>query len=178
MTKKFYRLNQYITAPQVRVVDEEGKQIGIFPIDEAIQKAKEAGADLVEVAPNANPPVCKIIDFKKFKYLEAKKQQKEKKKSKKGEIKEVRLTPFIAKNDFNFRIKKAQDFLKEGNKVKISVKFLGRQMAKKEFGYELLKNAWESLKSWAKVEGEPRFIGNQLEMLLSPLPEKNEKGKN
>jgi len=169
LTKKFYRLNQYITAPKVRVVDERGKQIGIFPKDLAIKKAQEAKADLVEVAPNAKPPVCKIIDFKKFKYLEAKKQQKEKKKSKKVEIKEVRLTPFMAKNDFAFRLRRAEEFLKEGNKIKITVRFHGRQMEKKEFGYELIAKAKENLSPYAQIETEPKFVGNQLEILLSPI---------
>jgi translation initiation factor IF-3 len=174
LTKKFYRLNQYITAPTVRVVDEQGKQIGILPISEALKKAKELKADLVEVAPDANPPVCKIIDFKKFKYLEAKKHQEEKRKSKKVEIKEIRLTPFIAKNDFDFRIKRAEEFLKEGNKVKISVKFHGRQLTRKEFGYELIAKAKENLSPHAQVETEPKFVGNQLEVLLSPI----QRGKN
>lgn len=169
MTKKFYRLNQYIAAPRVRVVDEQGKQIGVLPIAEAIKKARELKADLVEVAPNANPPVCKIIDFKKFKYLEAKKHQKEKKQSKKVEIKEIRLTPFIAKNDFDFRIRRAEEFLKEGNKVKITVRFHGRQMAKKEFGYEIIARAKENLNPYAQAEGEPKFLGNQLEILLVPI---------
>ena len=178
MPKKFYRLNQYITAPTVRVVDEQGKQIGILPISEALKKAAELNADLVEVAPAANPPVCKIIDFKKFKYLEAKKHQEEKRKSKKVEIKEVRLTPFIAKNDFDFRIKRAEEFLKEGNKVKITVRFRGRQMAKKEFGYELIARAKENLAPYSGAEEEPKFFGNQLEILLSPLGRsKNEQSK-
>jgi len=169
LTKKFYRLNQYITAPTVRVVDEQGKQIGVLLISEALKKAKELNADLVEVAPNANPPVCKIVDFKKFKYLEAKKQQKEKKQSKKVEIKEIRLTPFIAKNDFSFRIRRAEKFLKEGNKVRVTVRFHGRQIARKGFGYELISKAKESLSHYAKEEGKPKFIGNQLEILLSPI---------
>ena len=169
MTKKFYRLNQYITASTVRVVDEQGKQIGILPISEALKKAKELNVDLVEVAPDANPPVCKIIDFKKFKYLEAKKHQEEKRKSKKVEIKEIRLTPFMAKNDFAFRLRRAEEFLKEGNKIKITVRFHGRQMEKKEFGYELIARAKENLSPYAQVETEPKFVGNQLEILLSPI---------
>jgi len=169
LTKKFYRLNQYITASTVRVVDEQGKQIGILPISEALKKAKELNVDLVEVAPDANPPVCKIIDFKKFKYLEAKKHQEEKRKSKKVEIKEIRLTPFMAKNDFAFRLRRAEEFLKEGNKIKITVRFHGRQMEKKEFGYELIARAKENLSPYAQVETEPKFVGNQLEILLSPI---------
>lgn len=171
MTKKFYRLNQYITAPKVRVVDEQGKQIGIFPKALAIEKARESKADLVEVAPKAKPPVCKIIDFKKFKYLEAKKYQEEKKKSKRVEIKEIRLTPFMAENDFNFRVKRAMQFLKNGHKVKIAVRFKGRQMEKKDFGYELIRRAIEKLSPYSEAEMEAKFVGIQLETLLVPIKE-------
>ena len=105
---KFYRINQYIKAEKVRVVDEKGKQIGVMSLQEALQKAEELKVDLVEVAPKAKPPVCKIIDFKKFKYLEAKREQEEKKKIKKTELKGIRLTMFIAENDLNFRLKHAR----------------------------------------------------------------------
>lgn len=169
MIRKFYRLNQYIKAEKVRVVDEGGTQLGIFPLTEALEKARKAGKDLVEVSPNADPPVCKIIDFKKFKYLEQKKHQEEKRKNKRNEIKEIRFTPFIAQNDFNFRIKRAEEFLKEGAKVKITVLFKGRQMTKKDFGYKILERTKEALKEYAKIEGEPKFINTRLEMLLSPI---------
>jgi translation initiation factor IF-3 len=167
--RKFYRLNRYIQADEVRVVDEKGKQIGVMPLNKALQQAQEKGLDLVEIAAKAKPPVCKIIDFKKFKFLEAKKEQQERKKTKKVELKEIRLAPFIAENDFNFRIKKAEDFLKEGNKVKVVVRFRGRQMTKKEFGYDLLKKAVERLRPFAKVDIEPRFVGRRLEMAFSPI---------
>jgi len=150
-------------------VDEQGKQIGILPISEALKKAKELNADLVEVASSANPPVCKIIDFKKFKYLEAKKQQKEKKLSKKIKTKEIRLTPFIAQHDFDFRIKRAEKFLAKGHKVKITVRFHGRQIEKKSFGYALIDKAKELLAHCAKPEGEQKFSGNQLEIIFTSL---------
>lgn len=169
MVKKFYRINQYITAKEVRTVDEGGKQIGVLALAEALTKAREKGLDLVEVAPEAKPPVCKVIDFKKFKYLEAKKQQESKKKTKKVEIKEVRLAPFIAVNDLNFLLRRAQKFLAEGNKVKISVRFHGRQMTKKNFGYELIKKAVANLSESAQTEGEPKFMGRQLEVILVPI---------
>lgn len=169
MAKKFYRINQYIQAREVRTVDEKGKQIGVMPIQKALQQAREKGLDLVEVAPKARPPVCKIVDFKKFKFLESKKRQEERKKIKKVELKEVRLTPFIAENDFNFRLNRAEEFLKEGDKVKIVVRFRGREMTKKEFGYELLKRAVERLKSFSKIEIEPKFVGRQLQMVFVPL---------
>lgn len=152
-------------------MDEAGKQIGVLPIKEALEKARSLRLDLVEVAPNAQPPVCKIIDFKKFKYLEAKKYQEEKKKSKRVEIKEIRLTPFMAENDFNFRLKRAMQFLKNGHKVKIAVRFKGRQMEKKDFGYELIRRAIEKLSPYSEAEIEPKFVGIQLETFLVPIKE-------
>lgn len=177
MPRKFYRLNQYITANKVRVINEQGKQLGIFSLAEALKKAKDLNLDLVEVAPTASPPVCKIIDFKKFKYLESKKQQKEKQKTKKVEIKEIRVKPFIAENDLNFRIKKAESFLKEGNKVKFVVRFKGRQLTKKEFGKNLINRIKERLNFCAKTEGEVKSAGNQLEIVFTPLKTDNEKEK-
>ncbi|MGB9911078.1 MAG: translation initiation factor IF-3 [Microgenomates group bacterium] len=169
MGRKFYRLNQYITAKEVRVVDEKGKQIGIFPIEEALNKARSLNLDLVEVAPQANPPVCKIIDFKKFKYLEKKKEKEEKKKNKKIEVKEIRLKPFIAENDLNFRIKKAEKFLKEGNKVKLVVTFYGRQLGKQNFGREIINKIIENLSFCSKPEGEMKILENRIEVILGPL---------
>ncbi len=169
LKKKYYPINQYIKAEKVRVIDEAGKQIGIFPLNQALLLAREKKLDLVEVAQNANPPVCKIIDFKKFKYLEAKKEQQEKRKVKKVETKEVRLTPFIAENDFRFRMKRAEEFLKEGNRVKLKIFFKGRTITKKDFGYNLLKKANEYLSSFSQSEDEPKFIGSILEMTFSPI---------
>jgi len=165
---KFYRINQYIQAKEVRVVDESGKQIGIMPIFAAIQKAREAGIDLVEVAPNAKPPVAKIIDFKKFKYLEAKKEREEKKGQKGGELKEVRFTPFIAQNDLNIRVERIKEFLKEGNKVRVIVRFSGRQITKKDFGYKVINQVIEKLGELAKKESEPKFLGRELSLILAP----------
>lgn len=166
--RKFYRINQYIRADRVRVVDEEGKQVGILPLREALEKAQKIGLDLVEIAPTASPPVCKIIDFKKFKYLESKKAREARKKAKKGEVKEIRLSPFIAKKDLEFRLGRAEEFLKEGDKVKVTVRFFGRQITRKEFGYELLKKFIKDLSYLSTIEQEPRFVGRQLVMLLSP----------
>jgi translation initiation factor IF-3 len=166
--RTFYRLNHYIQAQEVRVVDEKGKQIGVMPTGEALKQAQEKGLDLVEVAPKAQPPVCKIVDFKKFRYLEAKKSQGEKKKKKSVEIKEIRLTPFMADGDFNFRLQRAEEFLKNGHRLKLSVFFKGRQITKKEFGYEMIKKALEKLGDSFKKDREPRFLGRRLEIMLSP----------
>jgi translation initiation factor IF-3 len=121
---------------------------------------------LVEVTANAKPPVCKLINFKKFKFLEAKKEQLEKKKNKKIGIKELRLSPFISENDLQVRVKRTEEFLKEGNRVKVVVRFRGRQLTKKEFGHEILKRLKEKLGEKAKVETEPKMQGKQLEMTL------------
>lgn len=164
---KFYRINQYIQAKELRVVDESGKQIGIMPIFAAIQKAREAGVDLVEVAPNAKPPVAKIIDFKKFKYLEAKREREEKKGQKGGGLKEVRFTPFIAQNDLNIRVERIKEFLKENNKVRVIVRFSGRQITKKEFGFKVINRVLESLGDLAEKESEPKFLGRDLFLTLT-----------
>ena len=169
MAKKFYRINQYIQAQEVRVVDEKGKQIGVMPLTQALKQARQLGLDLVEVAPKAQPPVCKIIDFKKFKYLESKKKQEEKRKTKKIESKEIRLTPFMAAGDFNFRLQRAEKFIKDGHLVKLVVFFKGRQITKKQFGYEILERAVERLKPYSKVEGEPKLAGRRLELVLRPF---------
>lgn len=165
---KFYRINQYIQAKEVRVVDGSGKQIGVLPIFNAIQKAREAGVDLIEVAPLAKPPVCKIIDFKKFKYLEAKKEREEKKGQKKGELKEILLSPFIATNDLNTRKKRITEFLKEGNKVKVRVKFSGRELSKKSFGERVLNQVVNDLAEISVKEGEAKFQGRELFLILAP----------
>jgi translation initiation factor IF-3 len=175
---KFYRINQYIRAEKVRVINDKGKQLGIISLQEALKKTEEAKLDLVEVAPKAVPPVCKIIDFKKFKYLEAKKEKEEKKRSKKTELKGIRLGLFMAENDLNFRLNHAEKFLKEGHKVKISLRFKGRQAMRKDLGLQLLKKALEKLNSFAQVDVEPRIIGQNAEMVLSPLKvKKKEKEK-
>ena len=174
---KFYRINQYIQAKEVRVVDEKGTVIGVLPIFNAIQKAKKLGADLIEVAPNAKPPVCKIIDFKKFKYLEAKKEQEEKKGQKGGDLKEVMFSPFIAKNDLNIRIKRIKEFLGEGNKIKIRIRFSGRELRKKDFGYKIVDQVLTELGDLANKEGEPKFMGKELFLILSPNKNSAQKNK-
>ncbi len=169
---KYYKTNQYIQAKEVRVVDEEGRQVGVMPIFNAIQKAREAEVDLVEVAPGAKPPVCKIIDFKKFLYIEAKKEQEEKKAQKGGDIKEVQLSPFIAKNDFQTRIKKTRQFIEENNKVKVRVRFKGREMNKKDFGFRLIEEMARELEGIAVKENEPKFFGREISVIFGPQRKK------
>ena len=136
--------------------------------DEALFRARKAGLDLVLVAEKAKPPVAKIIDFKKFKYQEDKKDQAGKKKAKQQEVKEFRFTPFIAPNDFSMRVNRARKFLEKGDKVKLTVKFIGRQITRKEFGQELLDKAAGQLKDVGSVETPPKWQGRLLSTTLKP----------
>lgn len=163
--RKFYRLNYQITAPELRLLDEEGKQIGVVTKIEALQKAKEHGLDVVEIAPNATPPVAKLIDYKKFKYQEAKKERESKKGQKNVSVKEIRLRPFIGAHDFDTRLAQAIEFLSEGNQVKITLTFKGREITRKEFGFSVIKRFIESLKD-VKVVREPKMLGKILEAMV------------
>lgn len=162
----------------MRVLDEKGKQIGLFTRLEALRKAQELGLDLVEIASSANPPVAKIIDFKKFKYLEAKRAQQIKKKAKEVEVKEIRLRPFIGKHDLEVRVSRAEEFLKSGNRLKVVIKFQGREFSKKEFGYKIVKEVKERLTALAEPQGEPRWEGRVLVLFLSPVKKKYGESEN
>jgi len=151
----------------LRVIDEHGKQIGILSKTEALNLARQQNLDLVEVSPFAKPPVAKIIDFKKFKYQQAKKQRESNKKAK-VELKQVRFTPFIAQGDLNNRLEKIKGFLKDGDRVKIVVKFVGRQITRKEFGYDLINKIVQTLAEEAVPDGEPKLQGKQLYLILNP----------
>ncbi|OGH21121.1 MAG: translation initiation factor IF-3 [Candidatus Levybacteria bacterium RIFOXYA1_FULL_41_10] len=167
-TKKFYRINDRIFASTLRVLDAEGKQIGVLGKIEALEKARELGLDLVEVAPKASPPVVRIINFNKFLYQEEKKKREEKRKSKGSETKEVRLGPFMDDHDLDVMMRRAREFLTENNKVKMVVKFTGRQMAHPEFGHQIMEKAIGILSDISKVEKERRFEGRNLISMLSP----------
>ncbi len=162
---KFYRLNYQIQSPQLRLLDEDGKQIGVVSKLEALQKAKELEIDVVEIAPNAKPPVAKLINFKKFKYQEAKKDREARKSQKHVGVKEVRLRPFIGQHDFDTRLARGKKFLEEGNQLKINVAFKGREITRKEFGFSVIKRFLSSLES-VKVVREPRIIGRVLEAMV------------
>ncbi|MBI4100311.1 translation initiation factor IF-3 [Candidatus Microgenomates bacterium] len=172
--KVFYRLNFNITAPKIRLIDESGKQIGIVEKEEALKKAQELEIDLVEIAPNANPPVCRLIDFKKFRYLQARKEREERKKVKAVDLKEVQMGPFVADHDLATRLERIKEFLTDGDRVKVNIRFTGRQMAHPEFGFELLKKIKESLGEIAHVEREPKFEGRVLSLILSKSRAKRE----
>ena len=164
---KYYRLNERISAPTLRLLDNEGKQIGIFTKFEALQKARELAVDVVEVAPGAKPPVAKLIDFNKFLYQEEKKRREEKRKAKTSETKEVRLGPFMSDNDLSVMIKRGREFLEDGDKLRLVVKFKGRQITRPEFGKVVIAKVVEALEDISKVEKEPRFEGRQLVAILS-----------
>jgi len=167
-TRKQYRINERIWAQELRVLDSEGKQIGVFPRQVALQKAKEEELDLVEIAPLAKPPVAKIIDFNKFLYQEAKKKQEEKKKAKVSDTKEVRLGPFMSENDLNVMIGRIKGFLEDGDKVRLIVKFKGRQIIHPEFGHKVLEKVFGSLSDVSKVDRMPKLEGKQLIAIISP----------
>ncbi len=172
---KFYKLNERIFASELRVLDSEGKQIGILKKQEAIDKARELGLDLVEIAPTAKPPVARIIDFKKFLYQEEKKRREEKKKAKNSETKEIRLGPFMNEHDLETMVNRAREFLEENDKVKLVVRFKGRQMGHPEFGHKVIGKATEMLSDISKVDKSPHFEGRQLITMLSPEKHKEVK---
>lgn len=168
-TNLFWRLNESIRAPEVRVIGSDGKQLGVLKIREAIDKAREEGLSLVEIAPNATPPVAKIVDFGKFRYQEEKKARKEQKKVKGGEVKEIHFSPFIAEGDYNTKLKRIKEFLNDRNKVKIVVVFMGRQMGSKPMGYQLLRRINAEFGESITVDMEPKFLGRYLMTIISPV---------
>lgn len=152
-------------------MDEKGNQIGIVSKLEALQKAKELSLDVVEIAGNAKPPVAKLIDFKKFKYQESKKERESRKNVKNVGVKEVRLRPFIEQHDFDTRLKRAQEFIDDGNQVKVTVMFKGRELGRKQFGFEVMNRFMKSVVG-AKTVRDPRMEGRVLASMLVP----NKKG--
>lgn len=162
----------------MRVIGDDDKQHGVITKQEALRLAEVKGTDLVLVAPNANPPVAKLIDFSKFKFQQEKKEQSAKKKARTQELKEFRLTPFIAENDLNVRVERARKFLRNGDKTRFVVWFRGRQLAHKQFGYDILKKAVEKLNDVAVVEIEPKFRGRNLEITLKPSKIHGQKTQN
>lgn len=165
---KFYRLNQNIQASKLRVIDSEGKQIGILTKQEAQEKAKEQELDLIEIAPNANPPVARIVDFQKFRYEESKKDRGSKKGGE-GGLKELWLSPRIAEHDLKVRADRTGEFLDQGYKVKLTVKFKGREMAHPELGHKVLQKALNLLGDKVAVERESKFEGRRLSMIIGKL---------
>ncbi|HSX08982.1 MAG TPA: translation initiation factor IF-3 [Candidatus Saccharimonadales bacterium] len=170
--EKRYRINSRIFASPLRVLDNEGKQVGVLSKDEALRLAQEQELDLVEIAPAAKPPVAKLIDFNKFLYQQAKKKQEEKKKAKTSETKEIRLGPFMSDNDLQVMIRRGREFLEDGDKIRLVVRFRGRQITRSEFGKSTIQKVVDALADISKIDREPHFEGRQLVAMLSV-----EKGK-
>lgn len=160
---------------ELRLIDAEGQQVGVVSAKEALKLADESNLDLVEIAPNANPPVCKIIDFGKFIYEQQKRDKIQKKKQHVTVLKEIRLHPNTDTHDFDFKARHAANFIDDGNKVKVSVIFKGRELAYKEHGEELLKRFIETLADSAKLENEIKFEGRTMHAILAPIKIKKKK---
>jgi translation initiation factor IF-3 len=161
-------INWDIRAPEVRVIDPEGKQMGILAVKEAIRIAEERGLDLVEVAPNSQPPVCRIMNYGKYKYQQSKRTQEARKHQTVIHIKEVKVRPRTEEHDFQFKLRHVKHFLDEGNKVKISILFRGREIAHPEFGKEMLNRFVEELKDIMVIEQFPRLEGRNMVMIMAP----------
>ena len=163
------KTNERIRAPQVQVISSDRKNLGTLPTQEAINIAKQEGLDLIEISPNANPPVCKIIDVGKYKYDLQKKANKAKKKQKIINLKEIKLRPVTEIHDYNFKIKNAQKFLEKGDKVKFTVRFKGREMQHTHLGNKLMDRIISDTAKLGKVEVKPKFEGKQIIMIVQPL---------
>jgi translation initiation factor IF-3 len=162
------RVNHQINVPNVRLVREDGSMVGVVTTREAISMATDAGLDLVEVSPNAEPPVCKILDLGKFKYEEQKRKNEARKKQKVIEVKEIKLRPGIDIHDYEVKMRSIHRFLEEGDKVKVTMRFRGREMAHQELGVKVLDRVKADLDEIAKVESQPRMEGRQMIMVISP----------
>ena len=162
------RVNHRIRVPSVRVIDEKGEQVGILTTEDALELAQDRGFDLVEVAPQAAPPVCKIMDFGRYKYEAKKRQAEAKKKQTVVEVKEIKIRPKTDEHDIDFKFRKAREFLEEGNKVKITVRFRGREIMYAEEEAERLLNLAERTSDISNIESPPRREGRQVNMILAP----------
>jgi translation initiation factor IF-3 len=162
------KINEAIRAREVRLIGADGENVGVVSTQEAITRATEAGLDLVEVSPDANPPVCKILDFGKFKYQEQKKAAEARKRQKIVEIKEIKMRPSIDDHDYDVKMRSMKRFFDDGDKVKVTLRFRGREMAHQELGYQLLQRVKADIDLLAKVEAEPRLEGRQMVMVLAP----------
>ncbi|MGH2587239.1 MAG: translation initiation factor IF-3 [Dehalococcoidia bacterium] len=167
ITREF-RINDRIRVREVRLIDDEGGQIGVVPVAEALQMARDKGLDLVEVAPNAVPPVCRILDYGKFKYEQSKKEREARKHQHNVVLREVRMKPKIDDHDVNVRMRTVEKLLKEGDKVKVSVMFRGREVTHPEIGRALLNRIYDRVKDLGTVEKQPSMEGRFMTMILAP----------
>ena len=169
ISEKRVRVNDQIRISPVRFIGEDGEQVGIISLDDARERAEETGLDLVEVAPDARPPVVKLMDYGKFKYEEARAAREAKKKQHHIQVKEVKFRPGIEEHDYEFKTRHARRFLEEGNKVKLTMMFRGRQVTHPEIGREVLERVCEDLEDVGKVESQPSFEGRIMSMVIAPL---------
>ena len=163
------RVNDEIDVPMVRLIDADGEQKGVVPVRDAIQMAYSAGLDLVEIAPQAEPPVCKILDFGKYKYELQKRRNEARKKQKVIEVKEIKMRPGIDDNDYNIKMRKVREFLDEGDKVKVTMRFRGREMAHQHLAMDILEKVKTEIGDIAKVEQMPKLEGRQMIMVMAPI---------
>ena len=163
------RSNNRITSPEVQVIARDGENLGILNLNDAINRAREDELDLIEISPNAKPPVCKIMDMGKYKYDAQKKANKAKKKQKKVELKEIKLRPVTEVHDYTFKIKNAQKFLSKGDKVKFTIRFKGRELQHSSLGNELMEKIKQDMHPFGRVELQPKFDGKQMIMVIQPL---------
>src|SRR3989449_3716328 len=173
----FVRVNGKIRAREVRVVGQDGKQLGVLQLGEAINLARAQGVDLVEIAPNATPPVCRLVDFGKFRYEQSKKDKEARKHHHANKVKEIQLSPSIDPHDLGVKLSHAIDFLCEEMKVKVSLRFRGREMAHKEFGFQTVDKFLKDVAAYGHPDSDPKLIGKGITVMLSPLP-RNKRGKN
>lgn len=162
------RINEQIRSPSIRLINEKGQMVGVVTVPEALRLAEAAGLDLVEISPQAEPPVCKIMDFGKYRYEMQKKANEARKKQKVITIKEIKLRPMIGAHDLEIKLRNMHQFLEEGDKVKITLRFRGRELSHQEIGMNLLKKVQEDLGETVKIEQPPRFEGKQLVMMVAP----------
>ena len=163
-----FRINGFITTTTVRLIDEKGNNLGVVNTDEAVKKAVEVGLDLVEVSPQVDPPVCKILDFGKFKYEAQKKASTSKKKQKEVTIKEIKMRPGIDVHDYDFKVRAAQKFITAGDKVKFTIRFKGREFEHHDIAENLIERIRETMGSTSKIEQEPKLEGRQFTMIFTP----------
>lgn len=168
MAPKELRINTDIRVREVRLLDQDGEQAGVVSIQDALGKAQDAGLDLVEVAPQAKPPVCKILDYGKYRYEQDKKNRESKKRQKLVKLKEIRMQPKIERHDLEFKAKHIKEFLEAGNKVKVTVRFRGRELAHTELGQRVLENVISILEDVCNVDRKPLMEGRFMSMILSP----------
>ena len=160
-------MNNQIDISSIRLIDHNGEMVGVVPTRKALDMAAEVGLDLVEISPNADPPVCKILDYGKFKYAEQKKRAEARKRQKVTEVKEIKMRPNIDKHDYDVKMRSIVSFLKEGDKVKVTMRFRGREMVHQEIGMNVLMRVRNDLESMAKVEQTPQMEGRQMTMVMS-----------